>query len=119
MIMDKINSLIHSGTEVPELVKITKNNINRIIVPIIIKETIENNQKLYSWLELPILEQDYNYETVIDTMINIKYNLSEVLAIINNYMLDSKNEKYKKEFEDLQEWRLIVKNSVKKHFNII
>lgn len=117
--MDKIKSLTHTGLEVPKIVKINKKANKFIIAPIVIEEQQVNNQKIYSWIELRVMEKNYNYNGVIDTLINLKYNLDEVLAIINNYMFDSSNEKYKKEFDELQEWRFIVKNIAKKHFNIL
>ena len=49
----------------------------------------------------------------------MKYNENEVIAIINNYLSEPKNTKYKKEFAELQEWRLTSKNYAKKLFGLI
>lgn len=110
--MNKIAILTHSGTSVPEIItkKVNGNTIK--IVPVIMSE--ENG--VYTWLELKV--RTYTYESLVSTIIGLKYTNDEITAIINNYLLEQTNEKYKDEFNELQLWRIQVKDWVKKHFNM-
>lgn len=54
------------------------------------------------------------YSTVIEKLIRDKYSVSQVEAIVNNYLLDNTNKEYLKEFNDMQEWRKEAKNIAKK-----
>ena len=51
---------------------------------------------------------------IIETFIREKYSVSQVEAIVNNYLLDNTNEEYLKEFNDMQEWRKKAKNIARK-----
>lgn len=115
--MNNIDNFISSGTWLPELFKFNRLNTSYVIVPIILKEEIIDDKKTYTWIEIQIKEEKYTYEDVIDFIITLKYSISETIAIINNYMYDPENEKYKSEFKEFQEFRTLVKNGVKKHFN--
>lgn len=55
----------------------------------------------------------YNKD-IIDTIIRERYSASQVEAIVNNYLLDTTNEEYLKEFNDMQEWRKQAKSVAKK-----
>lgn len=55
----------------------------------------------------------YNKD-IIDTIIREKYSASQVEAIVNNYLADTTNEEYLKEFNDMQEWRKQAKSIAKK-----
>ena len=55
----------------------------------------------------------YN-NNIIDTIIREKYSASQVEAIVNNYLSDTTNEEYLKEFNDMQEWRKQAKSIAKK-----
>lgn len=50
------------------------------------------------------------YSVIIEKLIRDKYSVSQVEAIVNNYLLDNTNEEYLKEFNDMQEWRKKAKN---------
>lgn len=50
------------------------------------------------------------YSVVIEKLIRDKYSVSQVEAIVNNYLSDTSNEEYLKEFNDMQEWRKKAKN---------
>lgn len=115
--MKKVNidDLKRTGYEVPTMYEYK----NYIILHLVIDEQIVNNKKLYTWLELYVNKSNYIYENIVQLLISFKYTNSEVIAIMNNYMFDPNDEKYKQEFDDLQNWRFKVKNSVKKHFNML
>ena len=51
---------------------------------------------------------------IIDTIIRERYSASQVEAIVNNYLSDTTNEEYLKEFNDMQEWRKQAKSIAKK-----
>lgn len=55
----------------------------------------------------------YNKD-IVDTIIRERYSASQVEAIVNNYLLDTTNEEYLKEFNDMQEWRKQAKSIAKK-----
>lgn len=55
----------------------------------------------------------YNKD-IIDTIIRERYSASQVEAIVNNYLSDTTNEEYLKEFNDMQEWRKQAKSIAKK-----
>jgi hypothetical protein len=59
------------------------------------------------------------YSVVIEKLIRDKYSVSQVEAIVNNYLLDNTNEEYLKEFNDMQEWRKEAKSIAKKVINFI
>lgn len=50
------------------------------------------------------------YSVVVEKLIRDKYSVSQVEAIVNNYLSDTSNEEYLKEFNDMQEWRKKAKN---------
>lgn len=51
---------------------------------------------------------------IIETFIREKYSVSQVEAIVNNYLLDTTNKEYLKEFNDMQECRKEAKSIAKK-----
>lgn len=55
----------------------------------------------------------YNKD-IIDAIIRERYSASQVEAIVNNYLADTTNEEYLKEFNDMQEWRKQAKSIAKK-----
>lgn len=61
-----------------------------------------------------IILNDCRVPNIIDTIIRERYSASQVEAIVNNYLSDTTNEKYLKEFNDMQEWRKQAKNIAKK-----
>lgn len=54
------------------------------------------------------------YSNIIDTIIRERYSASQVEAIVNNYLSDTTNKEYLKEFNDMQEWRKQAKSIAKK-----
>jgi hypothetical protein len=119
MIDEDLDKILTVGYCVPGKNFIVINSITYIIVPVVIKETIVDNITEYKWIELRMPTEKYTYSGLIDELVNFKYDLSKNIAIINNYLLEPTNIEYKKEFDDLQEWRLTAKNIAKKHFNML
>lgn len=104
---------IYTGENKPEVIT---ENINNKVIKYVPYNILEDNGT-YSWQYVPVSIEYYNYDGLVDIFIGLKYSLSSMLAIINNYLLDSK--KYKKEFDEMQDWRNTAKIMAKKHFNII
>ena len=55
-----------------------------------------------------------NKGEMINNIIRERYSASQVEAIVNNYLSDTTNEEYLKEFNDMQEWRKQAKSIAKK-----
>lgn len=53
-----------------------------------------------------------DYDKVVTHIIRERYSADKMEALLNNYLLDA--EKYKEEFEAMQEWRAFAKESAKK-----
>ena len=59
------------------------------------------------------------YSVIIEKLIRDKYSVSQVEAIVNNYLSDMFNEHYKIEFNKLQKYRREVKDIAKKIITFI
>lgn len=57
----------------------------------------------YYSIEMPLGIDDYDSE--VNTIITAKYPSNVMQSVINNYLLDPTNDKAKREFEDMQQWR--------------
>lgn len=53
------------------------------------------------------------YSAIIEKLIREKYSVSQVEAIVNNYLSDMANKDYLKEFNELQAYRREVKSIAK------
>lgn len=102
------------GTEYPQPVYTRTDNTTIVNVPYVISE----NEGEYIWITFKMKEYDYHYRGLVDAIIALKYDLSETLAILLNYMDDPTIEKHKQEYEELQTWRKQAKEYSKKHFNL-
>jgi hypothetical protein len=109
----------YEGYNYPSVETRLINYITYYFVPINIEEIpLEDGKTLYKWEYIDLRSYDYNYKGLIKALVWRKYDLSDTIAIMLNYMYDPKNKDYKKEFEDLQAWRKQVKDFAKKHFNV-
>lgn len=61
-----------------------------------------------------VIYHEYYDNAFIEHLIRLKYSASQVEAIVNNYLSDTTNEEYLKEFNDMQEWRKQAKSITKK-----
>ena len=59
----------------------------------------------------------YNY--LVDKLVRARYSADHIEAIINNYLLDTTNKDYLKEFNDMQEWRKESKSIANKVITFI
>ena len=58
------------------------------------------------------------YGALVSRLIRKKYSQQDIEAIINNYLANPENEKYRKEFLDLQEYRALCKEQAKSTLHI-
>lgn len=115
--MNRISNILSTlqqqqGTEYPVASQRLDNNIVVIDVPIVISE----NNGVYQWVYITIPKFKYHYRELIDTIISLKYDLSETLAVLFNHLDEPDNEKYTQEYNDFMSWRKFAKEYVKKHF---
>ena len=109
------NMMLFEGTNYPnEIIKNKRNNKNFIEVPFV----IDVNNGIYTWIYIKLIPYNYHYRGLVNEIISLKYDESEMFAILLNYMDDPKNEVYKNEYEELQNWRKHAKEFAKKHFGI-
>jgi hypothetical protein len=109
----------YSGTEFPKVLSDKRNYKYYVYVPFILSEEKEEELTVYTWQYLMINANEYNYGKLVESIIELKYSSSEVIARLNNYISESDNEKYKREYEELASWRKQAKEYAKKHFNML
>ena len=73
-----------------------------------------NNKNRILTDKISIICDTYNVSDLISAFIRERYSVSQVEAIVNNYLLDNTNKEYLKEFNDMQEWRKQAKSIAKK-----
>ena len=78
-----------------------------------------NNKNRILTDKVSIICDTYNVSNLISAFIREKYSVSQVEAIVNNYLLDNTNKEYLKEFNDMQEWRKQAKSIAKKIITFI
>lgn len=59
------------------------------------------------------MKRDVKYGKIIEWILADQYKTADVTAILANYLSEPDNEKYLTEFNDLQDWRRIVKKYAK------
>ena len=72
-----------------------------------------NNKNRILTDKISIICDTYNVSDLISAFIRERYSVSQVEAIVNNYLLDNTNEEYLKEFNDMQAYRREVKSIAK------
>lgn len=103
------------GTERPVVVKRKFNDRIFMDVPYIISE--ENG--VYTWTYLTLSDYDYNYRSLVNSIINTKYDISESFAILLNYLDQPEKEEYAAEYKAFQDWRKHAKQYAKEYFDSI
>lgn len=71
--------------------------------------------------EIIIKKNSLDYGKLIDILINKKYSIDKMQAIINNYLLDSSNDLILKEFNEMQNYRKqckIIAKEILQHYNL-
>lgn len=78
-----------------------------------------NNKNRILTDKVSIICDIYNVSDLISAFIRERYSVSQVEAIVNNYLLDNTNKEYLKEFNDMQEWRKQAKSIAKEIITFI
>lgn len=60
-------------------------------------------------------EESKDYGTLVDTLVKIKYSPEDQIAVLCNYQLNSNDDNYIKEYNEMQEWRKLSKLSAKNY----
>lgn len=71
--------------------------------------------------EIVIKKNSLDYGKLIDILINKKYPIDKMQAIINNYLLDSSDDLNLKEFTEMQNYRKqckIIAKEILQHYNL-
>ena len=115
--MNNITNIIdlfekHVDRTAPEVKFRSINGVSFVDIPF---NVVEDNG-VYTWVYITIVENNYHYRGVVDAIVGLKYDLSETLAIVLNYMDSPKTARYKKAYDELQDWRRNAKEFAKKHF---
>lgn len=61
----------------------------------------------------PAIEGDY--ATLVDYLIKIAYSPEDQIAILCNYQLSPTNDKYLREYNEMQDWRKLCKETAKNY----
>ena len=80
----------------------------------IVKNKLEFTITLIDNIVIKDVFYNISYASIVDYVVRERYSVSQVEAIVNNYLSDTTNEKYLKEFNDMQEWRKEAKSIAKK-----
>lgn len=69
--------------------------------------------EMYKWEQVNVPIEKWNYSGVVDTLIQYKYPIDKMQAVINNYLLDPNDEYAVSEFNAMQAWRKEAKEIAK------
>lgn len=74
---------------------------------------VVQHDNTYSWEQISIPSNKFNYSGVVDMLIVHKYPNDKMQAVINNYLLDQNDQQAISEFNEMQEWRKYSKELAK------
>ena len=69
--------------------------------------------EMYKWKQVGVPSEKWGYSGVVDTLIQYKYPIDKMQAVINNYLLDSNDAYAIDEFNKMQAWRKEAKQIAK------
>ena len=111
-ILETLNQ--HQGAQCPGVETKIINGCTYKCVPFV----IEQGDCYCSWTYIELKNCNYHYRGLVNAIIELKYDLSETLSILFNYMDDPENEKYKNEYLEFQSWRRDAKTFARTHFGV-
>lgn len=68
---------------------------------------------LYKWEQVSIPYGRFDYSGVVDALVQYKYPIDKMQAVINNYLLEPENEEFVTVFNEMQVWRKEAKEIAK------
>lgn len=110
-----------SGYTEPNLTNVIYNDYN--LEYISINLNVHRIDDMYYWDEIVLpdfaltnickAEDEIKYKVIISHIVTAYYSQHDMDAVVNNYLLDPENEKYKKEFYIMQNVRQVAKKTAK------
>ena len=74
---------------------------------------LEKIDNMYRWEQVEIPAGKFDYSGVVDALVQYKYPIDKMQAVINNYLLDPNDEYAISEFNAMQAWRKEAKEIAK------
>lgn len=74
---------------------------------------ISFKDEMYVWEQIEIPSGKYNYGGITDCLIQHKYPIDKMQAVINNYLIEPENPEYITAFNEMQAWRKEAKEIAK------
>lgn len=71
------------------------------------------NDGVYEWERVEIPAGKWGYAGVVDALVQFKYPIDKMQAVINNYLLEPENEEFVTAFNEMQAWRKEAKEIAK------
>jgi hypothetical protein len=98
------------GNNAPNIVdSYTIRGVNYKSINFDIKEVEEG----FEWESVEMPQTKWNYSGVVDALVQHKYPIDKMQAVINNYLLDSEDAYAIDEFNKMQTWRKEAKEIAK------
>lgn len=72
------------------------------------------NGEMYEYETITMSYDKWNYAGVVDALVQYKYPIDKMQAVINNYLLDPNDEYAISEFNAMQAWRKEAKEIAKR-----
>lgn len=69
--------------------------------------------EMYRWEQVNVPINKWNYSGVVDALVQFKYPIDKMQAVINNYLLDPNDAYAIEEFNKMQAWRKKAKEIAK------
>lgn len=69
--------------------------------------------EMYKWEQVNVPINKWNYSGVVDALVQYKYPIDKMQAVINNYLLDPEDAYAIDEFNKMQAWRKEAKEIAK------
>ena len=69
--------------------------------------------EMYKWEQVSVPSEKWDYSGIVDALIQYKYPIDKMQAVINNYLLDPNDEYAISEFNSMQAWRKEAKQIAK------
>lgn len=70
-------------------------------------------QEEYEYEQITMQANEWNYSGIVDALVQYKYPIDKMQAVINNYLLEPENEEYIRAFNEMQAWRKEAKEIAK------
>lgn len=74
---------------------------------------IKENENGFEWESVEMPQTKWDYSGIVDALIQYKYPIDKIQAVINNYLLDPEDAYAIDEFNKMQAWRQEAKEIAK------